>query len=275
MCLLASLLPLLILKIFQFKIDKLFYLHIGLSYVSFRSLQVIIEINDRLIKQLNFFQYVNFLLFFPTLSSGPIDTSRRFENDIEKQTDPKEYKIMLNQGINRIFTGLLYKFIVAFLIKYYWLDLITHGDKGILNTICFMYAYSSYLFFDFAGYSFFATGFSYVFAIKTPDNFDKPFLSKNIKEFWNRWHMSLSYWFRDFVFMRVVQKLMKSEQLKSRLLIFACGYSVSFILMGLWHGFALHYLLYGIFRAMLLFSYEWFLVKKIKLITFKNQRINN
>ena len=218
---------------------------------------------------------MNFLLFFPSLSSGPIDRSRRFITDFNNTPTILAYKVMLHRGINKIFTGLLYKFIIAFLIQIYWLDKINYTDKSFFNSLNYMYAYSSYLFFDFAGYSLFAIGFSYIFAIQTPENFDKPFLSKNIKEFWTRWHMSLSFWFRDFVFMRMVSGLMRSGKIKSRLVIYGCGYIGSFGLMGLWHGFTLYYLLYGFYHALLLTGYEFCVIRKIKLAPFSNHYLNN
>ncbi|WP_045629464.1 MBOAT family O-acyltransferase, partial [Lacticaseibacillus paracasei] len=79
-----------------------------------------------------------------------------------------------------------------------------------------MYAYSGYLFFDFAGYSLFAVAISYLMGIETPMNFNKPWMSYNIKDFWNRWHMSLSFWFRDYIYMRFVFFVMKHKWLKSR-----------------------------------------------------------
>lgn len=82
-----------------------------------------------------------------------------------------------------------------------------------------MYAYSMYLFFDFAGYSAFAVGVSYLLGVQTPMNFNKPFAARNIKEFWNRWHMTLSFWFRDYVFMRFVFWVTKRNGLKASSLL--------------------------------------------------------
>src|SRR5262252_8402511 len=92
---------------------------------------------------------------------------------------------------------------IAALIKQYWLDAV-EGGHGFANTVSYMYAYSLYLFFDFAGYSAFAIGVSYLFGVHTPENFRRPFLASDIRDFWNRWHMSLSFWFRDHVYMRFV-----------------------------------------------------------------------
>ena len=98
--------------------------------------------------------------------------------------------------------GFLYKYIVAYLINTYAIMPLQLDLHGFVNLWLYMYAYSLYLFFDFAGYSLFAIAFSYLFGIKTPPNFDKPFKAKNIKDFWNRWHMTLSFWFRDCIYMR-------------------------------------------------------------------------
>ncbi len=79
-----------------------------------------------------------------------------------------------------------------------------------------MYVFGLDLFFDFAGYSMFALAVSNLMGIKSPINFNKPFVSRDLKEFWNRWHMSLSFWFRDFVFMRLVTVLIRNKVFKNR-----------------------------------------------------------
>nr|MBR9646425.1 hypothetical protein [Streptococcus sp. 11-4097] len=91
------------------------------------------------------------------------------------------------------------------------------------------------LFFDFAGYSAFVIGISYMMGIKTPENFNKPFLSRNIKDFWNRWHMSSSFWFRDFIYMRFVFFATKKKLIKNRYTISYIGAFLNFFIMGIWH----------------------------------------
>ena len=85
--------------------------------------------------------------------------------------------------------------------------------------------------------------------IQTPVNFNKPFSSPNLKEFWNRWHMSLSFWFRDYVFMRMVFTLMKKKVFKSRITVSNIGYMTLFLLMGIWHGLTWFYIAYGLFHG--------------------------
>ena len=115
-----------------------------------------------------------------------------------------------------------------------------------------MYSYGFYLFFDFAGYSLMAVGYSYLFGVRTPDNFNKPFLSVDIIDFWDRWHITLSHWFRDFVFSRITMDLMRSRKFKSRLTIAVIAFMLNMGLMGIWHGTEPYYIIYGLYHGVLL-----------------------
>lgn len=231
---------------------------LGISYLTFKAVQILIETHDGQIKEVKLRAYLSFLIFFPTLTSGPIDRYRRFLKDEEQPPDKAACKELFYAGINRIFRGFLYKFIIAYLINAYWLHLPLHQTKTALSALSYMYAYSMYLFFDFAGYSAFAVGLSYLMGIRTPENFNKPFLSRNIKEFWNRWHMSLSFWFRDYVYMRIVFFLTKRKTIADKFVISALGYLALFLLMGIWHGLQLHYIVYGLYHALLMIGFEFF-----------------
>lgn len=219
-----SILPLVISKVVPILGDHVTMVgFLGISYLTFKATQMIIEIRDNLIKQYNAWDFVNFLLFFPTISSGPIDRFRRFKKDVDNPPSKEAYLALLNRGIFLIFLGFLYKFIIAYLVNKHFvvpLDIaITHNVDTTKSLIGYMYAYSMYLFFDFAGYSAFAVGVSYLLGVQTPMNFNKPFAARNIKEFWNRWHMTLSFWFRDYVFMRFVFWVTKRNGLKASSLL--------------------------------------------------------
>ena len=189
---------------------------LGISYVSFRSLDVIFGIQDRLITALLPGQYLTYLFFFPTVSSGPIDRYRRFGDDWHRPHGRLEFLRDLDGAVHRVFTGFLYKFILAALIKQYWMDPAARGDSWG-HILSYMYAYSFYLFFDFAGYTAFAIGVSHLFGVRTPKNFDRPFLARNIRDFWNRWHMSLSFWFRDHIYMRFLLAATKGRWFRGRI----------------------------------------------------------
>ena len=115
-----------------------------------------------------------------------------------------------------------------------------------------MYAYSFYLFFDFAGYSNFAIGTSYILGVRTPPNFFLPFLSTSIKDFWTRWHISLSKWFGDYVYSRITIDIMRKKLFKSRHTVSYIAQIITMLTMGAWHGLTLYYLLYGLYHGLLL-----------------------
>jgi len=229
---------------------------LGISYVTFRIVGTVTEIRDGLIKEVNLGDFISFVLFFPTLASGPIDRYRRFLADLTKELTRQEYISYLIEGIEYVFRGFLYKFILAYLINQYALIPINHAH-GLWPTIQYMYAYSAYFFFDFAGYSAFAIGVSRFFGIKTPDNFKAPFCAKNIKDFWNRWHISLSMWFRDYIYMRFALDSAKRRRFSNRSTASAVSYLLLFFLMGIWHGTQWHYIIYGLYMALLMIGFEF------------------
>ncbi|MBA1394933.1 D-alanyl-lipoteichoic acid biosynthesis protein DltB, partial [Lactobacillus sp. XV13L] len=99
--------------------------------------------------------------------------------------------------------------------------------------------------------------------IETPVNFNKPFAAHNLKEFWNRWHMTLSFWFRDYIYMRFVFWAMKNKLLKSRIAMANIGYLLLFLTMGIWHGETWDYIVYGLFHAtVLILTDAWLRFKK-------------
>ncbi|MDR1521568.1 MAG: D-alanyl-lipoteichoic acid biosynthesis protein DltB [Streptococcaceae bacterium] len=263
--LLLSLVPLFCVKFWPVFIGRRsIFSFLGISYVTFKTVNIVMELRDNLIKKVPILTFLYFLSFFPTISSGPIDRFRRFQKEVHAPI--KDYMSFLEKGIFYIFLGFLYKFLLAYLLKHYCLGYLEHKavlGTSFFNLLIYMYAYSLYLFFDFAGYSFFAIGVSYIMGYEIPKNFHLPFLSKNIKEFWNRWHMSLSFWFRDFVYMRLIYFLMKKKLIKSSVKISNLGYCALFLLMGLWHGFTWYFILYGLFHALLMCVVDkWLRFKK-------------
>lgn len=244
----------------------------GISYLTFKSVEVIMEIRDGAIKKITPYEFGRFLLFFPTITSGPIDRFRRFQKDVDKIPSRDEYVELLHSGVNKLMKGLLYKFIIGYffgtlLLPKVQILALSYKNQGPLGlswwVLAYMYVYSMYLFFDFAGYSLFAVSISNFMGIKTPMNFNSPFKSKNIKDFWNRWHMTLSYWFRDFIYMRLMFTIIKHKWMKNRVHIASLGYVVLFLIMGFWHGETWYYIVYGIFHALAMITNDaWLRYKK-------------
>ena len=254
--------PLVFLSILPLVINKVFALtslhllaFIGISYMSFKTIQIMLEISDGLIKEkISVKDYLQFLLFFPTVSAGPIDRSRRFLKEINEVMPRKEYLELAGDGVYRIVLGLLYKVVLS---TYVYQMLLTLNNTGtVVYSIKYMYLYTLYLFFDFAGYSLMAVGSSNILGIQTPMNFNKPFLSVDIKDFWTRWHITLSTWLRDFVFSRVLMQVIRKKWFKNRLHNATYAYMVNMLVMGFWHGLSVSYIAYGFYHGVLMAGFE-------------------
>ena len=269
--------PLVVLSILPLVVNKVFaitQLHllafIGISYMSFKTIQIMLEISDGLIKEkISVKDYLQFLLFFPTVSSGPIDRSRRFLNEINEVMPRKDYLELAGSGIYRIVLGLLYKVVLS---TYVYQILFALSNTGtVIYSIKYMYLYTLYLFFDFAGYSLMAVGSSNILGIQTPMNFDKPFLSIDIKDFWTRWHITLSTWLRDFVFSRVLMQVIRKKWFKNRLHNAAYAYMVNMLVMGFWHGISVSYIAYGFYHGVLMSGFEIYQKKSTFYKKHKNK----
>jgi len=238
---------------------------LGISYLSFRVIQVVLEITDGLITALPLADLTFFVMFFPTLASGPIDRLRRFQQDADRVWTRDEYGYLLGRGLGMLLMGAVYKFVLAA-----WFTTQLDWAFGWPQTLAYMYLYTGRLFFDFAGYSAMAVGTSYIFGIRTPPNFRLPFAAESIKDFWNRWHITLSFWFRDYLYTRLAMFLMRTKLFKGRRV--AAGrvaLALNMCLMGAWHGFQLHYLLYGLYHGLLLVTNDVY-EKKSRLFAYRH-----
>ena len=269
--------PLVFLSILPLVINKVFALtslhllaFIGISYMSFKTIQIMLEISDGLIKEkINIKDYLQFLLFFPTVSAGPIDRSRRFLTEINEVMPRKEYLELAGDGVYRIVLGLLYKVVLSTYV--YQMLLALNNTSTVVYSIKYMYLYTLYLFFDFAGYSLMAVGSSNILGIQTPMNFNKPFLSVDIKDFWTRWHITLSTWLRDFVFSRVLMQVIRKKWFKNRLHNAAYAYMVNMLVMGFWHGISVSYIAYGFYHGVLMSGFEIYQKKSTFYKKHKNK----
>lgn len=222
----------------------------GISYLSFRVIQIIIEIYDGVIKEINVLEITAFLAFFPSFSSGPIDRSRRFHGDWTRKLSKEEYLALAAKGIWELLLGAVYKMVIA-AAAYKVMGYLDTGTAWY-HYVGYAYAYGMYLFFDFAGYSLMAIGSGKILGVELPENFKMPFISVDIRDFWDRWHISLSHWFRDFIFTRFVMYSSKKKWFKDRLTRACVGFFVNMGIMGIWHGVTPAYILYGLYHGALL-----------------------
>ncbi len=231
---------------------------LGISYMALRVVDAIVVLRDGVVTGMpRATDVASYLLFAPTVSAGPIDRFHHFTSELDA-LPPRGFGALRNveAGIQRIAQGFLYKFIVAALVYQHWLAPAAH-HSGLAASISYMYAFSLYLFFDFAGYSAFAIGVGHFFGVRVPENFNAPFLSRNFREMWDRWHITLSWWLRDHVYMRFMLTAARHRWFGgNRQRAHHVGLMLTMGLMGCWHGLQPQYVVYGLYQGAMLVAYD-------------------
>ncbi|MDO4796849.1 MAG: D-alanyl-lipoteichoic acid biosynthesis protein DltB [Coriobacteriales bacterium] len=246
---------------------------LGISYITFKAVQVLIEVRDGLIRDMTVVEYLSFLCFFTPFTSGPIMRSRSFVEDLRTPLSRDAYLERLYRGMGWFVLGAVYKFVGSALAKWaMWMigSTVHVAALSWMGTVPF---FGIDLFFDFAGYSNMAMGLGLMLGVEVPRNFRAPFLAKDIKEFWDRWHISLSTWLRDFVFMRFSQFAISRKLFSSRITTACVGFMLNMVLMGVWHGLTWDYVAYGVYHGALLagchcMQKKWKFYKKHKRDTW-------
>ncbi len=225
---------------------------IGVSYFSFKAIHVIVESYNHTITRLDALSYFNYITFFPSFISGPIN---RYDDFAAQAVAPGHGSLKrdLKIGGEKIVHGLFKKLVLVSLIFPYILtNQPTPLDKlSGYDFVIGLYAYALYFYFDFSGYSDLAIGGAHVIGIQLPENFNKPFLQRNIRDLWSNWHMSLTGWLVDYVYWPVVRKLRNFDYFRSRpVLLSVVGMNVTFIACGMWHGNSLNFVLWGAYHGL-------------------------
>ena len=234
----------------KMEIDPIFKI-IGMSYITFRTIQAIVDSQN--FGKLSFIEFASFLLFPTTLLAGPIDRSYRFQNDLNEGYNHLTFE-NIAKGWDILLLGVLFKFVIAEIINKFWLSLIDEKSQQFFDMANSAYAYTVYLFFDFAGYSAMAVGFSIMLGIFIPMNFNHPYLAPNPQDFWRRFHITLGSWLTDYFFKPIYKYLHNYAVLKKRrLLIQNLAIISTFLLMGMWNGLTWYFIfsgfLFGIYSA--------------------------
>jgi len=219
---------------------------LGVSYYTFRLISYLVDVHwGKMDAAREFVPFAAFVGFFPHMIAGPIQGALSFL----PQLDPKRKAHGRTvEGLARVLLGFFKKVVVAdnlaLFVNYAYLH--THSSSSVPNLVAF-YIYPLQLYADFSGLTDIAVGVALVFGIVSPENFDAPFSAANISDFWRRWHMSLTSWLRDYVF---IPLRMETRNWGVVGLVFSL--SANMVLIGLWHGFALTFLLFGVVHAIFL-----------------------
>lgn len=228
--------------LFKFDIGPMYKI-IGISYITFRTVQAIVDSKNY--GKLSFIEFTSFLLFPTTLLAGPIDRSYRFQEDLKKGYENLSLK-NFGKAWDIFIAGVLFKFIIADFVNRFWLSNSDASSTIVFDMINSAYAYTTYLFFDFAGYSAMAVGLSIMIGINVPMNFNHPYLAPNPQDFWRRFHITLGSWLTDYFFKPLYKYLHGFKILKGRrLLIQNISIISTFLLMGTWNGLTWYFILSG------------------------------
>ena len=216
------------------------FLPVGISFFVFQSMSYTIDVYRRQLQPLtNWFDYLFYLSFFPQLVAGPIVRARDFIPQI-RQNPVVVTREMFGTGVFLILTGLFKKAIISDYISLNFVDRIF--DEPLLYSgfecLAGIYGYALQIYCDFSGYSDMAIGIALLLGFRFPKNFDAPYKSATITEFWSRWHISLSSWLRDYLYISL------GGNRKGRLRTYV-NLLLTMLLGGLWHGAAVRFILWG------------------------------
>ena len=234
-------------------------LPIGISFYSFQTLSYVIDVyRGHVESQKNFLNLATYVALFPQLIAGPIV---RYIDIAEQLSKRKENLAQFSEGVRRFAIGLGKKVILANGIGSLF-DTISaspQSDMSVLSSWISVLAFSFQIFFDFSGYSDMAIGLGKMFGFDFLENFNYPYISDSITEFWRRWHISLSSWFRDYVYIPLGgnRKGLPRQCLNIMIVWFLTGF---------WHGANWNFIIWGVYFGIILLLEKLFLLKFLKKI---------
>lgn len=231
-------------------------LPIGISFYTFQTMSYTIDVYRGDAKvQKNFLAFGTYVALFPQLIAGPIVQYKTIAAQLTARTETWD---SFSYGVRRFLMGLGKKVLLANAIGPLW-DTVSSASHGGLSTLTAwlgIFAFGFQIYFDFSGYSDMAIGLGQMFGFRFLENFNYPYLSKSITEFWRRWHISLSTWFRDYVYIPLGgnRKGLK-KQIRNMIVVW--------LLTGIWHGANWNYLIWGAYFALLLILEKCILLRHL------------
>ncbi len=232
-------------------------LPIGISFYTFQMISYVVDVYKGEVKvQKNILKLATYVSLFPQLIAGPIV---RYST-IEKQLENREYSInKFALGVRRFIIGLGKKVMIANVIGVLVNNFLISDDKSVLFYWLYAIGVMLQIYFDFSGYSDMAIGLGKMFEFEFLENFNYPYIATSITDFWRRWHISLSTWFRDYVYIPLGgNRVSKIKWLRNIMIVW--------LLTGLWHGAEWNFIIWGIYFGILLIIEKIFLLKRAEKI---------
>jgi D-alanyl-lipoteichoic acid acyltransferase DltB (MBOAT superfamily) len=226
---------------------------LGYSYIAFRLIHVLRDHPSGRVPSLTLGEFVNYVIFFPALAAGPIDRVERFIVELRAPV-PLDAAAWIQAG-RRLVQGLFKKFVIADSIAV--LALNDHLAEQVQSPVwlwIFLYLFSLQIYFDFSGYTDVAIGLARVLGVRLPENFSGPYLKPNLAQFWNSWHMTLTQWFRAYIFNPLTRTLRERKYPVSGIIL--VSQLTTMVLIGLWHGITWGFAIWGVWHGLGLFLHN-------------------
>ena len=252
-------------QIFGSKIPLLkLALPIGISFYTFQIISYVVDVYRGKVKaQKSFLKLATYVSLFPQLIAGPIVRYETIEKELDSRTSNFEN---FAYGVRRFVIGLGKKVLIANMLGELCDVFSTTNEKSILFYWIFAISYSLQIYFDFSAYSDMAIGLGRMFGFHFLENFNYPYISKSITEFWRRWHMSLSSWFRDYVYIPLGGN-------RKGTIILVRNIFIVWALTGIWHGANWTFVIWGLMFGIMLIIEKLFLTKHLEKMPSILQRI--
>jgi len=227
---------------------------IGVSFYTFQFVSYTVDLyNGKIGIQRNILDFSTYVALFPQLIAGPIV---RYSEVADNLTKREHSVARFAKGARRFVLGLGKKMLLANLFGELVGIFKSSGDQSVLFVWIYLVAYTLQIYFDFSGYSDMAIGLGHIFGFKFPENFNYPYIADSVTNFWRRWHMSLSSWFRDYVYIPLGGNRVKPLRHVFNIL-------VVWMLTGFWHGADWNFILWGAYFGIVMLVEKFFLAKAL------------
>ena len=243
---------------------------LGFSYISFRLIHILRDKQTGRLSELSLPEFATYVVFFPSLSAGPIDRAERFAGDLRKEFALTQDETL--QAGQRIVIGLFKKFVIANALALMALnDALATQVRYTGWMWIILYAYTFQIYFDFSGYTDIAIGIARLAGIKLPENFTSPYTKPNLTQFWNSWHITLTQWIRSYFF-NPFNRWIRGYKIPMWTMLLL-GQLSTMLLIGLWHGVTVNFILWGAWHGLGLFIQNRWSDFAKKRITISNPRL--
>lgn len=235
---------------------------IGISYFVVKLFTFLRDYQSGLIKNPRAITVLNYLFFAPTFLAGPMHLYREFNASVSAPRIPSAPEVL--PLVFRILWGATKVFVLAPYLLPYGLPIPPNESVAGIDLVLRAFVFTFQLYFEFSGYSDMAIGSAKLMGISTPENFNNPLLSRNIVEFWQRWHITLMRVITNYVYVPLVRYLSSKKAITSRLTM-VLGITGAFVVSGFWHGATLNFILWGLYNAAGIITYENLRPKLVKM----------